>query len=198
MGFTLETGSKAPDFSLRGVDKKVHSLENYKDKKILVIVFSCNHCPYVIGSEDRMIAFQDDYADRGVQLIAINSNETDHHPTDSFEHMIQRAEEKKLNFPYLRDEDQDVAKAYGAMRTPHYFVFDEARQLVYNGRMDDNPRTESAATTRELRDALDAVLSGKPVPVPVTDAIGCNVKWWGKEEHWVPADICDFIPEENP
>lgn len=193
MGFTIDVGKTAPDFNLPGVDGRKWALAEFKDKRLVVIVFSCNHCPYVVGSEDRMIALQRDYAARGVQLVAINSNETDGHPEDSFDHMVARAKERGFNFHYLRDEDQSIAKVYGAQRTPHFFVLDENRIVRYTGRMDNNPRDESKAETHELRDAVEAVLAGRDVAVKTTDAIGCNVKWWGKERHWMPADICDFV-----
>ncbi|HMD54601.1 MAG TPA: thioredoxin family protein, partial [Phycisphaerae bacterium] len=161
--------------------------------KILVIVFSCNHCPYVIGSEDRMIRFYADYAPRGAALVAINSNETDLHPTDSFEHMKQRAKEKDFKFPYLRDELQKVALAYGALRTPHFYVFDQQGKLRYSGRMDDNPRNPGKETTRELCDAVDALLAGQAPKTPLTNPIGCNVKWKGKDRHWMPPEACDLV-----
>lgn len=193
MGFTIETGTKAPDFNLPGVDGRNHTLSEYAGAKILIVFFSCNHCPYVVNSEERMIAFQHEFESRGIQMVAINSNETDNHPADSFEKMIEHAKEVGLNFPYLRDESQEIAKAYGALRTPHYYVFDEKRILRYNGRMDDSPRDVTKVSTHELRDAVEAMLAGSPVANPVTLPIGCNVKWRGREEHWVPADACDFV-----
>lgn len=193
MAFTLQIGQDAPDFDLPGVDGRNYSLASFEDAKLLVVVFSCNHCPYVIGSEDRMIAFADDYRDRGVAMIAINSNETQDHPTDSFEHMQQRAKEKGFPFPYVRDDSQEIALKYGALRTPHYYVFDADRKLRYTGRMDDNPRVPGKETTRELRDAVDALLAGRKPPVEVTNPIGCNVKWQGKERHWMPPEACDLV-----
>jgi peroxiredoxin len=193
MSFTLPLNSKAPHFDLPGTDGRRYGLESFKDAKILVIVFSCNHCPYVIGSEDRMIRFYVDYAPHGVALVAINSNETDQHPTDSFENMKQRAKEKGFKFPYLCDESQQVALAYGALRTPHYYVFDAQRQLRYTGRMDDNPRNPGKETTHELRDAVDALLAGKDPKIPLTNPIGCNVKWCGKDHHWMPPEACDLV-----
>src|SRR5215211_3952118 len=124
MPFTLRIGQTAPDFDLPGVDGKHYSLASFKDAKLLIVVFSCNHCPYVVGSEDRMIAFAKDYQAKGVAMIAINSNGTEGHPTDSFEHMRQRAAEKRFPFPYVRDDSQEIALKYGALRTPHYYVFD--------------------------------------------------------------------------
>ncbi|HTV47224.1 MAG TPA: thioredoxin family protein [Phycisphaerae bacterium] len=193
MSFTLSLNNQAPDFDLPGVDGRRYSLASFKDAKILVVLFSCNHCPYVIGSEDRMNRFYADYAPRGVALVAINSNETEQHPTDSFEHMKQRAKEKDFKFPYVRDESQQVALAYGALRTPHYYVFDQQRKLRYTGRMDDNPRTPGRETTHELRDAIDALLAGQQPKVPLTNPIGCNVKWKGKDHHWMPPEACDLV-----
>src|SRR6476620_11653927 len=158
MAFTLQIGQAAPEFNLRGTDGKQHSLAaDATDAKVVVIVFSCNHCPYVIGSEDRMIAFAKKYAPQGVRMVAINSNETEMHPTDSMEHMIARAKEKQFPFAYLRDDSQDVALRYGALRTPHYYLFakDAAGHwtLRYTGRMDDNPRNPGQEKTHELADA---------------------------------------------
>jgi peroxiredoxin len=193
MPFTLQLGQKAPPFSLPGIDDKTNTVDSFAGAKVLVVVFSCNHCPYVVGSEERMIRFYNDYAPRGVGMIAINSNETEGHPTDSFEHMKTHAKEKGLPFTYVRDDSQEVALAYGALRTPHYYVFDQDRVLRYTGRMDDNPRNPGQEKTHELRDAVDAILAGKKPPVEVTNPIGCNVKWWGKERHWMPADACDLV-----
>ena len=193
MAFTLQIGQQAPDFSLPGVDGKQYSLASFKDAKLLVVFWSCNHCPYVVGSEERMIKFANDYAPKGVRMVAINSNETEGHPTDSFEHMAARAKEKNFPFTYVRDDSQEVALKYGALRTPHYYVFDEQRKLRYTGRMDDNPRNPGKETTHELRDAVDALLAGKQPAVPMTNPIGCNVKWKGKERHWMPEDACDLV-----
>jgi peroxiredoxin len=193
MAFTVPLGGIAPDFSLPGTDGKTHSLADFRGAKLLVIAFSCNHCPYVIGSEDRMIKLAADYAPRGVAFVAINSNETDNHPLDSFEHMKQRAAEKRFSFPYLRDEDQSVARAYGALRTPHFYLFDADHKLRYTGRMDNHPKDATLATTYELRDAIEALLVGKKPPVEVTNPIGCNVKWKGKPEKWMPPEACDLV-----
>ena len=119
-------------------------LKDYADKKAVVVVFTCNHCPAAVAAEDRLIQLQKDYAAKGVQLVAINPNEDKGHPTDSFDHMVKRAAEKKFNFPYLRDETQEVAKAYGAVRTPHVFLLDQARKVVYRGRL----TTTSTSRTR--------------------------------------------------
>jgi peroxiredoxin len=193
MAFTLELGRTAPDFDLPGVDGKRHSLASFAGAKALIVVFSCNHCPYVTGSEERMKRLYADFAPRGLAMIAINSNETDNHPTDSFEHMVQRAKDKGFHFPYVRDESQDVAKAYGALRTPHFFLFDADCKLRYTGRLDDNPRSPGQETTHELHDAVEAVLAGRPVAVPLTNPIGCNVKWKGQDAHWMPPEACDLV-----
>jgi len=193
MAFTLTIGQKAPDFQLPGVDGKTYSLAGFKDAKVLVVLFSCNHCPYVIGSEDRINKFYADYAPKGVALVAINSNETQNHPTDSFDHMVQRAKEKNFKYPYLRDETQKIALAYGALRTPHFYLFDADRRLRYTGRMDDNPREPGKEKTHELRDAIETLLAGKKPSVERTNPIGCNVKWIGQDAHWMPAEACDLV-----
>lgn len=197
MPFTLQLGQTAPDFKLPGTDGHTYSLSDFNNAKLLVVVFSCNHCPYVTGSEERMIKFASDYKPKSVAMIAINSNETVGHPQDSFEHMKTRALEKQFPFIYVRDDDQSVALKYGALRTPHYYVFDRDHsghwKLRYTGRMDDNPRNPGKETTRELRDAVDALLAGKKPPVELTNPIGCNVKWHGKERHWMPPEACDLV-----
>ncbi|MGD0091630.1 MAG: thioredoxin family protein [Planctomycetota bacterium] len=192
MGFTIEIGKRAPQFSLPGVDGKVCKLKDFAKAKVVVLSFTCNHCPAVKGNEARERAFVNAYAPKGVVYIAINANDTAFHPDDSFEHMQERAKSLGFTWPYLRDETQDAAKAYGAQRTPHFFVLDAQRRVVYTGRMDDNPHDGSQATTHELRDALDALLAGKPIAVPVTEPSGCNVKWRGKDAHWMPNSLADF------
>jgi peroxiredoxin len=193
MAFTLQIGQQAPDFNLPGVDGKKYTLASFKNSPYLVIVFSCNHCPYVIGSEDRMIKFFKDYSGRGVAMVAINSNETENHPMDSFEHMVSRAKEKKFPWVYLRDESQDIALKYGALRTPHFYVFDAQRKLRFTGRMDDNPKNEALAKTHELRDAMEAILAGKEPAIKQITPIGCNVKWKGQDHHWMPPEACDLV-----
>ena len=203
MAFTLEPGQPAPDFDLPGTDGKRHALRGFDGCRVLVVAFTCNHCPYVVGSEERMVQFCLTYAPKGVGFVAINSNEAENHPTDSLEHMVRRAHERNFPFPYLRDETQDVARAYGALRTPHYFVFTHeacgggthptgAWRLQYTGRMDDNPRQPGLERTHELRDAVDALLNGQEPPVAVTNPIGCNVKWKGRPEKWMPPEACDL------
>lgn len=188
MSWTLSLGAKAPDFTLKDVDGSMRSLADYAGKQVVVVIVTCNHCPTAIQNEDRLIEIQRDYADKGVQLIAINPNETDGHPTDSYEHMLLRAKEKGFNFPYLRDETQEIAKALGAVRTPEVFLFGPDRTLVYHGRIDDNPDDPKAVKRHDLRVALDEVLAGKSVTVSDTPPVGCTVKWWDKDPHWMPGD----------
>lgn len=198
MGFTLETGQPAPLFELPGVDGKKYTLENFSENRVLIVAFTCNHCPYVVGSEERMMKLVKDYKTSNVGFVAINSNQEDDYPGDNFDAMIERSQERKFNFPYLRDLTQETAKAYGAIKTPHFFVFDGQRVLQYNGRMDDSPNDPGQAQTKELRDALDALLAGKSISEAVTEPIGCSVKWKGRDSHWIPTDICDFDPDKAP
>ena len=173
----LKTGAIAPDFSLPGTDGKTHSLGSFKHKPVLVICFSCNHCPYVQAAEERMVAFQRDFGPKGVQLVCINPNDEKVYPEDSFGGMKQRANARGFNFTYLRDESQRVARAYGAQCTPEFFVFDKARKLVYHGRIDDGYKEAGKAKRHDLREAAEAALAGKPVAEPVTMAMGCSIKW---------------------
>lgn len=175
----LQIGDPAPPFSLPGTDARPHSLDGdgLPDKPVLVVVFSCNHCPYVQAYEDRLVAIQRDYAARGVQVIAINSNDDANYPEDSFEQMVARARARGFNFLYLRDASQAVARAYGATHTPQLFVFDRARTLRYTGKIDDNWQNPKAVTRQYLRDAIDALLNGRNPVEAQTHAIGCTIKW---------------------
>lgn len=193
MAFTLELGAAAPDFDLPGVDGKRYSLASFADARALTVVFACNHCPHVIGTEERMNQFYADFRDRGMAMVSINANETDDHPTDSFEHMQERARERGFQFAYVRDDSQAAALAYGALRTPHFYLFDADRKLRYTGRMDDNTLDAARATTDELRAAVEAVLAGTEVPTPLTNPIGCNVKWKNQDAHWMPPEACDLV-----
>ena len=173
----LGIGQKAPPFNdLLGADGKRHSFASFSEKPILVVVFTCNHCPYSKAYEDRIVAIQRDYASKGVQLVAINSNDDKSYPEDSYPEMVKRAREKKFNFPYLRDEEQVVVGEYGAVCTPHVFAFDKARLLRYRGRIDDS-RDPSAVTSHDLRNALDDLISGRSVRIPDTKPFGCSIKW---------------------
>ncbi len=173
----MKLGDKAVDFSLKGIDGKNYSLSSFSEAKALVVIFSCNHCPYVKAYEDRMIEIQRDYQNKKVQLIAINSNDSFGYPEDSFEEMVKRAQEKRFNFPYLHDREQITARAYQATHTPHLFVFDSGRRLAYTGKIDDNWENPSLVQKRYLKDALDDLLADKPVRLPETHAIGCTIKW---------------------
>lgn len=193
MAFTLQPGEIAPDFSLPGVDGRAYCLADFAASPVLVIAFSCVHCPYVVGSEERMMRFDADYKTRGVAFVALNSNAETTYADDSLAGMQARASERGFEFPFLHDQTQQVALAYGALKTPHYFVFDTERKLRYTGRMDDNPRNPGRETTHELRDAVEDLLHNRPVAVALTNPIGCNVKWEGKEKHWMPAEACDIV-----
>ncbi len=193
MPFTLELKRNAPDFRLPATDGRSYSLADFNSAKVLVVAFTCNHCPYVVNSEERILAFDRDTKAQGVQLVCINSNAETTYQDDDFPHMVERAKERGFGFPYLHDESQEVALSYGALRTPHYFVFDGERKLRYTGRMDDNPRNPGKETTRELRDAVEALLNGTEVAVPLTNPIGCNVKWRDQDKHWMPALACDLV-----
>jgi peroxiredoxin len=166
----------APNFDLPGVDGRDHALEDYADAPVLVLVQSCNHCPYVLAWEGRINALQREYADRGVRIVAVSSNDVAAYPTDSFEAMVEHAREAGYVFDYLYDESQDVARALGSERTPEAFVFDADRRLVYHGAVDDN-REESEVTTHYLRDAIEAALVGGKPPIADTPPVGCTVKW---------------------
>jgi len=174
---TLKLGDAAPGFSLPGVDGKTWRLSDVRDKPVACVIFMCNHCPYVKATIDRLIGIQRDYAGKGVQLIGINANETKNYPEDDLPHMIRWAKEKAFNFPYLRDEAQAVARAYGAERTPHIFLFDRERTLRYTGAIDDNTQDASKVTRRYLREAIDALLASQPVKETQTHAMGCSIKW---------------------
>jgi len=173
----LELGARAPDFDLPGVDGKRYSLSAFKDKPVLVVVFWCNHCPYVKAYEDRAVALQRDYLTKGAQLVAINSNDDKAYPEDGFPEMVKRSKEKGFNFPYLRDESQKVVEAFGGVCTPHVFAFDSGRVLRYRGRIDDS-KDPSKVTTHDLRNALDDMLAGESVRVPDTKPFGCSIKWY--------------------
>ncbi len=190
--FTLETGAKAPDFKLPGSDGKIHDFASIRGAKGTLVFFTCNHCPYVVGSEERMKALFDEITPRGISMAAIHSNETKDHPEDAFPLVLERMKEKGFRWLSLNDAEQFTARAYGAQRTPHYFLFDAEDRLVYSGRMDNSPRDASKAATNELRDAVEDLLAGRPVRLPETEPIGCNVKWWDKEKHWMPGDACDL------
>lgn len=191
--FTLQIGAFAPPFSLPGTDGKNHSLHDFDKSPFLVIFFTCNHCPYVIGSDEQTRATADRFIPKGVLFVGINSNSEATKPEDSFEQMVERMKRHHFPWLYLRDESQEIAKAYGALRTPHFFLFDRDRRLVYTGRGIDTPRQGDQAKVFDLDRALEELVSGKPISVPQTNPIGCNVKWKGHDAHWMPPEACDLV-----
>ena len=193
MPFTLPLGSKAPDFNLPATDGSSWSLADFADASVLVIFFTCNHCPYVLGSDEVTRATAEKYAGRGVRFVAINANSPNTYAEDDFDHMVARMNEKKFPWKYLHDKSQQVALAYGALRTPHFYVFDDTRRLVYSGRGVDNPRDVGRMTVNDLDRVLDELTSGKAISVPLTNPIGCNVKWDGRDKHWMPPEACDLV-----
>lgn len=193
MAFTLDLGAAAPDFRLPGTDGKTYTLDDFRNAPVLVIFFTCNHCPYVLGSDEVTRQTAERFADDGVQFVGINSNSKNTYPEDDFPHMVQRMNEQVFPWTYLYDEAQETARAYGALRTPHFFVFDTARTLIYTGRGIDTPRDAARMTTNDLANALADHLAGRPVATPKTNPIGCNVKWDGQDAHWMPPDACDLV-----
>jgi len=192
MPFTLSIGSTAPDFTLPATDGNIYSLSDFKEE-FLVIFFTCNHCPYVIGSDEVTRAAVEKFSRLGVDFVGINSNSANTYEVDDFPNMVRRMREHKFPWLYLRDESQQVALAYGALRTPHFYIFDRNRKLVYTGRAVDQPKDASRISVNDLDRALTELTSGRDVSVPVTNPIGCNVKWDGMDKHWMPADACDLI-----
>jgi peroxiredoxin len=172
----LPIGAAAPDFSLPGVDGRTYRLSDFQ-APVFVYIQGCNHCPYVIAYLERLKAYAAEYGPKGVDFVMVNSNDVDQYEDDSFPAMQRFAKEHALPFPYLYDESQEVAKAYRTFRTPELLVFDRDRKLAYHGRIDDNPKEPDKATAFEFRDALEALLAGRPVPVAETFAVGCTVKW---------------------
>jgi len=178
----MPVGTPAPPFTLPSVDGKTYTLASFADSKLLVIIFTCNHCPYAQAVEDRIVQLARDYTRKGVAVAAINPNDARAYPDDSFDKMVERAKQKGFTFPYLRDETQAIARAYDAACTPDIFVFDGQRRLLYNGRLDDNWKEPHKVQRHDLRLVLDAALeaggfdSGKldfdPVP-----SMGCSIKW---------------------
>jgi len=201
----LEPGSAAPDFNLPGVDGKNHKLTDFAEAEVLVIIFTCNHCPTAQAYEERIKRLASDYKDRGVALVAISANDPQavrldelgySDMSDSLEDMKIRAKRMKFNFPYLYDgETQKVSRAYGPVTTPHVFVFDKARKLRFVGRIDDSEKPERVKV-QDTRNAIEALLAGKEVPVTKTRTIGCSIKWSDKREYvkkafekWAAEDV---------
>src|SRR5262245_41823467 len=185
---TLAIGDAAPDFKLPGVDDKEYTLDSFKGAKLLAIIFTCNHCPTAQAYEDRILQLHADYKDKGVALVAISPNDplavrldelgyTEF--SDSFDEMKQRAKDRNFQFPYLYDgETQQTSLAYGVLATPQVYLFDQARKLQYVGRIDDSD--VKTVTSHDTRNAIDALLAGKPVPIAQTRTFGCSTKWADK------------------
>ena len=174
----LALGTRAPDFSLLNVDGRVVSRDDFRGAPALLVIFMCNHCPYVIHVADELGRLTREYLDKGVAIVGINANDPASHPQDSPEQMIHEAEARGYAFPYLFDETQEVAKAYRAACTPDFFLFDAQQRLVYRGQMDDSrPESGIPVTGKDLRAALDAVLQGRPVAERQRPSLGCNIKW---------------------
>ncbi len=193
MAFTLSLGDPAPEFTLPATDGKTYRLADFQDAPVLVVFFTCNHCPYVLGSDELTRQTAEKFAPRGVRFVGINSNSEQTHPNDSFTHMVERMNAQRFPWLYLRDKNQETALTYGALRTPHFYVFDRNRKLIYTGRGVDNPRETEKMTVNDLDRALTEHLAGKPISVPLTNPIGCNVKWEGQDAHWMPAEACDLV-----
>jgi len=193
MAFTLELGAQAPDFKLPATDGHTYSLADFAQVKALAIFFTCNHCPFVVGSDETTRQTAMRFAPQGVRFVAINANSSHTYPEDSFDHMVERMQQHQFPWVYLHDESQSVARAYGALRTPHFYLFDAGRKLVYTGRGIDSPRDPAKMKVNDLANALEDHLAGRPLRVPLTNPIGCNVKWDGQDAHWMPADACDLV-----
>jgi len=193
MAYTLQIGEQAPDFNLKSTNGKYYSLSDFSDARLLVIFFSCNHCPYVLGSDEVTRTTVNRFRTSGVQFVAINSNSPNTYEEDSFENMVLRMKENNFPWLYLHDDSQEIALAFGALKTPHFYVFDESRKLVYTGRGVDQPRDASKITKNDLELTLAEILAGNQVSIPLTNPIGCNIKWEGKDRKWMPGDACDLV-----
>ncbi|KAG2473515.1 MAG: Alkyl hydroperoxide reductase [Nitrosopumilales archaeon] len=172
----LKTGDRAPDFDLMGIDDKTHSLENYKDYDALLVIFICNHCPYVKAKVEAIKEIHDKFKDT-VALVGINSNDTINYPDDSFENMKKIAEEKGIKFDYLVDDSQEIAKKYGAICTPDPFLFDKERKLVFHGRIDNAMNLDDATTEKTMIINIEKLLAGEKIEKDFDPSIGCSIKW---------------------
>ena len=171
-------GTPAPDFKLMNVDGRLVGLHDFDDKPALLVIFMCNHCPFVKHVADGLTRLAMDYMPKGVAIVGVNSNDAATHPQDSPEQMVHEAEQRGYPFSYLYDETQEVAKAYGAACTPDFFLYDKSRKLVYRGQLDaSRPGNNISVTGKDLRAALDAVLAGRPQSEQQIPSIGCNIKW---------------------
>ena len=173
----LKTGDKAPDFNLKGVDGETHSLADFKDGKALLVVFMCNHCPYVKPKIDTIKNLQSKFKDKGLIVVGINANQSEDYPEDSFEGMVKTSKEKDFNFAYLHDESQEVAKTYGASCTPDPFLFDKEQKLVFHGRIDDALEPGQEVTEYTMDENIAKLLSGKEISNELKPSMGCSIKW---------------------
>ena len=173
----IELGSDITHFSLKGIDGKTHEPNHYDDKEVLVLIFMCNHCPYVKAITERLAELHQTHSPKGVQLIGINSNDTEMYPEDSFENMIEFAKDHGLEFPYLVDDTQETAKVYDAVCTPDIYVYDNERKLRYRGRLDDSWKDASAVTSHDLQNAIELLLDGKEIDFKQIPSMGCSIKW---------------------
>jgi peroxiredoxin len=188
----LPLQTQAPDFSLLNVDGQTVSLSDFKGQPGLLVIFMCNHCPFVKHVAPELARLAMDYMPRGIAVVGINSNDTSSHPEDSPEQMVHEAEQRGYAFPYLFDEDQDVAKAFHAACTPDFFLFDGDQKLYYRGQLDPSrPKAGDVADGRDLRAAMDALLAGKPAPEKQIPSLGCNIKWKSGNEpaYFDPAGV---------
>ena len=192
MSFTLQLGQKAPEFNLISTSYENVCLSSF-DSKFLVIFFTCNHCPYVTGSDEVTRQTANKFKDKDVSFIAINSNSANTYQEDSFENMVLRMEEYNFPWVYLHDADQEIAMKYGALKTPHFYVFNEQRELVYTGRGVDSPLDANKIKINNLELVLDELTSNTLISIPITNPIGCSVKWEGKDSHWMPPEACDLV-----
>ena len=192
MSFTLQLGQKAPEFNLISTSKEKVSISSF-DSKFLVIFFTCNHCPYVTGSDEVTRQTANKFRNKDVSFIAINSNSANMYQEDSFENMVLRMEEYNFPWVYLHDADQEIALKYGALKTPHFYVFNEQRELIYTGRGVDSPLDANKIKINNLELVLDELTSNTLISIPITNPIGCSVKWEGKDSHWMPPEACDLV-----
>ena len=193
MAFTLQLGESAPAFSLPSTDGRTYSLDDFAGAETLVVFFTCNHCPYVTGSDEVTRRTVEKYASRGVRFVGINSNSEVTHPDDDLDNMVTRMNVHRFPWTYLRDLSQETARTYGALRTPHFYVFDQNRNLVYTGRGVDSPKDTDEMKVNDLEEALEDITAGRPVRTALTNPIGCNVKWENRDAHWMPPEACDLV-----
>lgn len=174
----IELGTPAPDFELPATDGESYGLSDFSDSDVLVVMFICNHCPYVKAIRGRLVELAREMSDESVAFVAINPNDAERYPDDNFEQMKEIAEEHGFPFPYLRDESQEVAEAYGAVCTPDIFAYGEQRRLAYHGRLDDNWKESEQVERRELKEAIETMLDGElPAPEAQVPSQGCSIKW---------------------